>query len=243
MIAASPQQQRRLLDLQDIDTSIRQLEHRRANLPEQLALDEARETLDKVNAELATGKERLSTLQRQQARHEHEIATIDSRRKSEEGRMYGGLVSSERELEALRNELSSLKQRKAALEDDLLEIMEQIEELESMVAALTERHGELTAQLPELAQARDQAATDIDAELVEQRARRAEVAGELPEEVVRYYEELRERKQGLAVAPLQGRTCQGCRLELTAIELEEAEERARTGLARCEQCGRILVLA
>jgi uncharacterized protein len=243
VIAASPAEQRRLLELQDVDTAIRQLQHRRTHLPEQQALDENDDTLGRVATEYATNRERLENLQRQQKRHEDEVSAIDSRRKSEEGRMYSGLITSERELEAVRNEISSLKGRKNDLEDTLLEIMEQREELESLVSSLEERHRELKARVGELTEARDHAATDIDAELRERETERDRLAADLPQPVVEYYEELRTRKDGVGVAELQGRTCMGCRLELTAIELEEVRERAKTGLGRCEQCGRILVPA
>ena len=242
MIAATPAEQRRLLDLQRVDTDIRKLGHKRANLPEQKALDDNADTLGRVSSEYATSRDQLERLRLQQKRHEQEIATVDSRRKSEEGRMYGGLIRSEKELEALRAELGSLRGRKSELEDSLLEIMEQTEELESLVATLQERHSESSGQVDALTQARDHAATDIDAELVSRTTERATIAGSLPAEVVEYYEELRARKDGVGVAELQGRTCAGCRLELTAIELEQVREDVAEGLARCEQCGRILVL-
>ena len=241
MIAASPAEQRRLLDLQQVDTAIRQLEHRRAHLPEQQALDENAETLSRVSAEYGDAKDKLQRLTMQQKRHEGEIATVESRRKSEEARKYGGLIRNEQQLEALNHELGSLRARKNELEDALLEIMEQIEELDSLVATLKERHTELTAQVDELTEARDHAATDIDAELVEQTERRQAMAKDLPPEVLAYYDELRAKKDGVGVAELRGRTCAGCRLELTAIELEDAKADSQSGLARCEQCGRILV--
>lgn len=243
MISASPAQQRQLLELQDADTAIRQLEHRRANLPEQQALDENADTLKRISAEYADRRERLEQLERSQKRHEDEIATVESRRKSEEGRMYSGQINSEKEVQALRGEISSLRARKNDLEDALLEIMQEREDLESMVDTLKERHGELTSKVAELETARDEAARDIDAEMSTRQSERAELAAELPDEVIGYYDDLRERKRGLAVAELVGRTCQGCHLELTAIELEETRERAQRGLARCEQCGRILVPA
>lgn len=243
MIPATPAEQRRLLDLQEVDTAIRQLEHRRAHLPEQQSLDEHNDTLQRIGAEYADARERLEILARDQKRHEDEVATVDSRRKSEEGRMYSGLITSDKELQALRGELSALRARKSDLEDRLLEVMEEREELESMVASLKERHAEMKEQLPGMETARDEAATGIDAELQERRTERATVRAELPREVAEYYDELRERKNGVAVAALQGRTCQGCRLELTAIEFEEVHEQSKTGLARCEQCGRILVPA
>ena len=242
MIAATPEQQRLLLDLQGVDSAIAQLEHRRANLPEQKALDENAETLAKVSTEYAAAKDRLARLSQQQSKHETEIATIDARRKSEEGRMYSGLIRSEKELEALRHEIGSLKGRKSDLEEALLEIMEQVEDLESLVETLKQRHVELTSSVEELTLARDTASTDIDAELEQRRAERTKSTDGIPDEVLEYYDDLRSRKDGVAVAALQGRTCAGCRLELTQIELEDVRRDAETGIARCEQCGRILVL-
>jgi uncharacterized protein len=239
--AATPADQRRLLDLQQVDTAIRQLEHRRSNLPEQRALDENADTLSRIAGDYATNTERLERLQAQIKRHENEIATVDSRRKSEEGRMYSGLITSEKELEALRHELSSLRNRKSDLEDALLELMEQCEDTDGLVTSLKERHAELTASVAELTTARDTAATDIDAELEQRRAERAAIAADIPAAVLSVYEGLVQRKQGLGAAALQGRTCSGCRLELTAIEMEELRETARDRLSLCAQCGRILV--
>jgi uncharacterized protein len=155
--------------------------------------------------------------------------------------MYSGLITSEKELEALRHELSSLRNRKNDLEDALLELMEQCEDTDGLVASLKDRHAELTASVAELTTARDTAATDIDAELEQRRDERAAIAAELPPAVLSVYDGLVARKQGLGAAALQGRTCSGCRLELTAIELEELRETARDSLALCAQCGRVLV--
>jgi predicted nucleic acid-binding Zn-ribbon protein len=241
VIAATQDEQRRLLSLQAVDTTIQQLEFRRANLPEQKALDTNAETLAKVSTEYAGAKDKLERLSEQQRKHEAEIAVVDSRRKSEEGRMYSGLIRSEKEVEVLRHEIGGLKARKSDLEEALLEIMEQVEDLESMVATLKARHVELTTAVTDLTQARDTAATDIDAELIKQREERNQAAAGIPDEVLKYYDDLRVRKEGLAVAELQGRTCAGCRLELTQIELEDVRDAAAERLARCEQCGRVLV--
>lgn len=243
MIAATPAEQRRLFDLQQVDTAIRQLEHRRAHLPEQKALDENTETLAAITADYASNRERLERLERAQKKHEDDIAGIESRRKSEEGRMYSGTINSDRELQAIRGELSSLKTRKSDTEDALLEVMEEREETEQAVATLKQRHAELTDKADELTAARDSAATDIEAELGRRQEERAAVAAEVPEQVRAHYEQLKGRKDGVAVAELVGKTCQGCRLELTAIELEDVSEQTKAGLAKCEQCGRILVPA
>lgn len=243
MIPASPAEQRKLHDLQQVDTAIRKLQVRRASLPEQQALDENAETLRAITEEFAGARERLDVLNRQQSRLEQEIATLDARRKAEEGRMYSGLITSEKESEALRNELHSIKGRKRDLEDQLIEVMEELEGLESLTKTLQERHTELTTKVAELTEARDHAASDIDTEIAQRQTEREAVAAEVPEEIREYYETVREKKQGLGVAQLEGRGCSGCRLELTAIELEDLKAETARGLANCPQCGRILVNA
>jgi predicted nucleic acid-binding Zn-ribbon protein len=222
---------------------MRQLRKRRDDLPEQKALDENSAELTRVADEYATAKERLRSLESQQRRHEQDLAAVESRRKSEEGRLYSGQIDSEREVEAIRAELGSLRSRKTDLEEAELEVMEQREELDEQLERLQQRHVELDGQVDGLVAARDTAAADIDAELAQRHTEREEIAAELSDDVRAYYEELRSRKQGLAVAELQGRVCAGCRLELTQIEYEEVLDDADRGLARCAQCDRILVPA
>jgi uncharacterized protein len=242
VIPATPQEQRALLELQRVDTAIRKLEHRRANLPEQQQLDENADTYKRVAAEYATAKDELEQLEFRQTRLEQEIGTVDARRKSEEGRMYGGMIGSDRELEALRNELSSLRNRKNDLEDDLIATMERVEELTSLVATLEERHTELTSGVRELTGARDEAAKGIDAELAAQGGQRQLLVADIDDALLKRYDTVRARGNGLGVAELNRRTCTGCNLDLTIIEYEEVREEAQRGLPSCPQCDRLLVL-
>jgi predicted nucleic acid-binding Zn-ribbon protein len=242
MIAATRAEQRRLLDLQQVDTRIRQLRHRRANLPEQKTLDEREELHRAVTGELIAARERLDRLDREQRRRERELETVETRYASETQRKYSGAITSAKEVLALDAELGSMEQRRSDLEDTLLEIMEQREETESLIATLTEREQGLAAEVTSATAARDEAAAGIQAELGTAVAERETVAKELSGDVLTYYDEVRARKGGLAVAALQGRTCAGCRLELTTTEMEEVRNLAERGLARCEQCGRILVM-
>jgi predicted nucleic acid-binding Zn-ribbon protein len=238
---ASADQQRLLLQLQEIDTDIRRLQHRRANLPEQQVLDDRAALLGKVDADHLAARDELVTVDRRQKRLEHDVSAVDSRRRAEEGRMYSGEIVTEREVAALRSELSSLKTRKRDLEDELLEAMERHEELTGTVTTLEARRAELRDEVAPLEQARDAAAADIDTELGEKEAARRGIVAELTPGIVGAYDRLRARKNGVAVAELRNDTCQGCHIRLTAGELEEGREIGELGLARCVQCGRLLV--
>ena len=241
MTKASPEDQRRLLELQATDTAIRQLRYRRDNLPEQQALDEHASLLDRLSSDYMASRDELVAVERRQKRLENDISTVDARRKAEEERMYSGVIASEREVEALRTELSTLKARKGDLEDELLELMERQEELTATVQTLENRRAEVKTDIGPMQQARDAAASAIDTELAAHHATRAELAHQLSDDLVRRYDELRARKDGVAVVELRDGVCQGCFLEITAGELQEGRELGIHGLARCVQCERLLV--
>jgi uncharacterized protein len=242
VIVATRAEQRRLLELQQVDTAIRRLQHRRANLPEQQTLDDHEDLYRRVRSELGAARERLDRLERDQRRHERELDLVEQRYASETQRKYSGVIKVPKELEALDAELESLLVRKGDLEDTLLEIMGQNEETASLISTLGVREAELALQVAAATAARDKAAARIEEELKKCTAEREEVAADLPAPILRYYDGVRARKDGIAVAELLGRTCAGCRLELTTTEMQEVRERVDRGLASCEQCGRILVI-
>jgi predicted nucleic acid-binding Zn-ribbon protein len=123
-------QQRALLQLQAHDSAIDRLEHRRGSLPEDARLAKLTDALAAVDQLTAERQGSLATLQRNQARLEHEIDMVTTKANNEEARAAFGKVTSPKELTAIQ-ELTSLKRRQGTLEDELLELMEQRETLGS----------------------------------------------------------------------------------------------------------------
>ena len=72
---------------------------------------------------------------------------------------------------------------------------------------------------------------------------RAEAArAGMSESVLARYDRLR-GNQGVAVARLNGKRCEGCHLDLSAAEVDEVKEAAAaSGVTDCPQCGRMLVV-
>lgn len=239
---ATPEQQQGLLALADTDETIRRLDHKRANLPEQQSLDLHEETRVKVATELSETTSMQERLMAQVTRHEREIDTADQGRKHSEAEIYSGRLTNERELEARREEIAEFHRRRDDLEDSLLEIMEQLEDVTSLADELTARRTELTEQIADLGVKRDEAAADIDAELGELSKTRVDQQQSIAEaQILVAYDQLKASRPGRAVARLEGRTCTGCQLEQTAIELEDIKATAKHSLAYCQQCGSIIV--
>jgi uncharacterized protein len=231
----------RLLEVQDHDTRIDQLNHRRATMPERARLLALRQ----ASLELAASTEQLSTqraaLASQERRLEDEIALVEDKRRSVDSALYGGTVSNPRELQSMQEEISALARRQGQLEDQAIDIMEQIEPLETRLSELAESAKENEVDTASAADALAESERVIEAELVQEHARRAEAAEGLPEELMAEYVRLRGRSGGVGVARLAGSQCGACHLTLSAVEVARIKKLPPDAVAHCEECGRILV--
>jgi len=232
---------KRLLDLQRVDSAIDRLNQRKADLPEQRTLDEVTAELDQARSAHDAKKTELDAVARDQSKLEGEVQMVDDKIKHESNRLYGGDITSPKELASIQAELDALRRRKNHLEDQDLEVMERREAIDKDMAGLTERLGELEGRSTASAAARDTAAVEIENELSKNAAARASIVPDIDPELLETYEELRPKKGGVAAAALEGGVCRGCGVSLSPVKLDQIRHGEGGDLVRCENCRRILV--
>jgi predicted nucleic acid-binding Zn-ribbon protein len=235
-------EQRALLQLQAHDSAIDRLNHRRASLPEDARLAELADALGAVDQLTAERQGSLATVQRDQARLEHEVDMVTGKARTEEERAVSGRVTSPKELTAIQEEVAGLKRRQGTLEDELLELMEQRETLEGELAELATRRDGFTADQAEVTKARDAALVELDRELDGERTARDRVLPTVGEALRTLYDQVRARQGGVGAAALVGNTCQGCRVSISPVELAAIRKLPPEEIKRCENCRRILVV-
>jgi predicted nucleic acid-binding Zn-ribbon protein len=239
-VKADPAVQLRLLDLQAADTELAQLAHRREHLPELTAIAATDQQYQQVRGEVVDLQAQLDDLAADQRRLENEIDTVQTRAKRDDQRLISGGVPA-KELEGLQHEITTLARRQSTLEDDLLEVMEQRETLDAQVAAFTVRQESLAAERAELDTKRDTALADMEASVARRTTERAELAAQLPDDLLALYDRIRAASGGVGTAMLRQRRCEGCHLELAGSELNAVRAAAADDIVRCENCRRILV--
>lgn len=236
---AVPHAQRRLLDLQAIDTALGQLAHRRRTLPELPELDRLAREL----SALADGRVRaqvgVDDIDRDIARLEKDIDQVRARADRDRARLDVG-TGPAKELEALQHELGTLARRQTELEDAELELMEQREQAQAGLDAIAERVAAAQQRRGELEARRDASLAEIDRDEQSRTTARAPLVDELPADLLAMYERIREAS-GVGAALLRAGRCEGCRLELSGSERSRVKAAAPDEVVRCEECGRILV--
>jgi len=241
ILNAEPAVQRRLLDLQDVDLQLDQVAHKRKSLPEHQALTELVAEKTVVDHDLVTADTEVSDLQREQKKADTDVEQVRQRKARNQQRIDSGQISSPKDLENLQHEIGSLDRRISDLEDAELEVMEKLEAAEAVQADLRTRAETFAGRQTELESTRDAALKELDEQRAELGDKRATIAAELPDALVTQYQRLREHNGGIGAAPLVGKRCMGCRMELAPSDLNRIKAAAPDAVLRCEECGRILV--
>lgn len=232
----------RLLLVQEHDSAIDHLEHRRASLPIREELAAAEADADRTRPALADAQARRDEVVRAVKRLEDEATATSDKAAEVERTLYSGSVTSPRELQALQADLEQLRRHQRALEDRELELMEQQEGLDAEVAQLEATVAAAVAVADEARARLAEQEAEIDAEIAQESSARTSATEGLDPDLLAEYDRCRKQAGGVGAARLVGVTCQGCRLTIPRTEAERIRrEGAAAGVAHCDNCGAILV--
>ncbi len=224
-----------LRQLQDLDSRI---DASRALIPQLTAQIGDRRVLEQREAEVTSVRGELHGLETEQA--DLELAAEGRRAKiaSDEGKLYGGRVTSPKELTSLTEEVEQDKRQLTTIEDHLLDVLERVETTKARQASLEAVLARETSDWSASQETARKRLAQTESSLQGAEAERATLVAILAPAVQSTYQTLRRQKGGVAVAPVHQRTCQACRVGLTPAQ----EQRARIGadLVTCNSCGRIL---
>lgn len=231
----------RILELQELDTTIDRLVHRREQLEAGEELSAVRKEMEEADARLGEIRLASDAVASESRRLELEIESMNAKLEAEQKRMYDGSIANPKELDALQHEIASLTERRGRAEDDLLEQMVRKEDLDARGAEADKDAAAARSKVEEVGGDAVKELDDIVAELGARRTEREELAPAFDEELIELYDELRESKHGVGAAAIVDGVCQACHEKLSAVELDRLKR--TEGVKRCEYCRRIVVFA
>ena len=226
----------KLFELQKLDVNLEKARRKLAQL--QQALGESAELVAARKTVAATQAE-LHRWQTAQKNAELEAQALAQQIAARDKELMSGRVSQPKELESLQANIEALRRQRSSIEDSGVEAMTQVETLSRQLAAEQQALQQIEEQwkssqaglLQEEAKYKR-----IDAQLKQQREAGAKA---LPPADLKYYEDMRRRKAGIAVAPLQNGQCGVCHILVPTGVVSAV--RSRHGEAvLCPSCGRVL---
>ena len=234
---ANLQDQKRLLELVDLDLSLVRNAADRAKLQSATAISEASEKALALSDQLIDARNRVGDLELELKRSENDLELVENRIAKDNERLSS--TSSAKDAQGIEHELTSLAKRKSELEDTELGIME---DLEKVRAELAEAESAKAAAEQELTRLRSALAADtagLDSARAELSSKRSALVGLIEPELAVAYQ--RKADRNVAAGKLVGRECGACRLSITATNLEEIVALPADEIAECPNCQAYLV--
>jgi predicted nucleic acid-binding Zn-ribbon protein len=226
---------RQLYELQLVDTRLTRLQGALTTLDDGSALraqvDQAHAAAEVAQAELRDRQSRLRDL-------ELELQSTAGKAAKVEHDLYSGRISNPKELRAMQEDLEALGRQRRRIEDEMLSLMEEIERRLEQVRTL---EAEREARDRELGEHMEEYATRrrvLTAELEATEKQREAQAAAMDSDLLRRYERLRDRKDGVAVTEVTRSVCGACHMTVPEA-LRTAAQNSDT-VHTCEECGRIL---
>jgi uncharacterized protein len=226
-----------LIQLQDLDTTIRSLKLTKEKVAKEAAEVERaaqteKQTLTDRSAEAKSFRVALD-------KRELDLKEAEGRIKKLEVQL--NTVKSNKEYAAFQHEILGLKADKSRIEDEILKMFEQSEQQQKEIKQLAARAEDAAAAVSKRKKAIDTALQDADARIERVQKERAELSAKIPPSFRNPYERLLTRSDGRAMAACRNYVCSGCRMSLTTntVSLLMGGDK----LIFCQSCGRILFLA
>lgn len=234
---ATPENQRTLLDIADLDRRIAQTERARTKPAQGARINELAGIRQQQVGELTKLTGVLDDARAELSRVESDVALASQRREKDAERL--ATATDSKQAQAFEKEIESLGRRIDMLEDTELEIMGRVEDAQAAVdaqQALIDQTQSEGAKLTAAAKADIATATTEGQHLARDRAALADsVAADLLAE----YE--RRAARGLGAGLLRRGLCEACQMMLAGTDLNRIRAAAVDEVLSCPECGAILV--
>ncbi len=223
-----------LIDLQEIDRQLFEIDEKKGSLPEKV------EQLESQAASIVSNLENTRTALDENQKELTNIkgGSLDAGGKVKQYQDQLYLVTTNREYDALTNEIETVKAQMAEMAERQLILETEIKSLEEIIANSEEQSTDFVKQLDanriELKQKSD--LTDAKQEDLE--AQRVELIKNISQRYLRKYDRILKARRRAVVA-VEHSACTGCHKQLSPQVVYDIQQ--MDSFIECENCGRILV--
>jgi len=224
----------RLIALQEIDLQIKRLDDELATghaeiLKRQASIAEKKEKIVKHTSTIENAENRRKELE---VEIESEVAHIKDR----QSKLMN--VQTNREYQSLLKEIEESKKSNKRREDEIVQLMEQVESLHKKV---TEQGNVCKSEEQLLAEVEEKTAhlsQETEEKKVKLEKTREQQVKKIPENLRRRYDQLLDKRNGLAITGVTNGVCQGCFMNIPAQQFNEVLKGEQ--LLSCPTCQRMM---
>jgi len=235
---AEPADQAKLMELQELDNHLAQVTKKANTLPEATVLDELTTQLSAAKEAQREALALVDEITAEMKRAESDVELVEARIAKDTERL--DQSTSAKDAQGLEHELQSLRERLGALEEVELAVMERLEQAEKELSGAEQAATELSSRVDEATAALKSAKASLEQDYQETTAKRSELVGAIPADLVALYERQRER-YGFGASHLLRGISSASGVALTESDLATVRAAAPDDVVLCPDSNAILV--
>jgi predicted nucleic acid-binding Zn-ribbon protein len=223
-----------LWELQKIDLDLRAVKEEKERYPKEIKKLDEKQKVEKER--IQKEREKIESLEKTRRQKEGQLNVEQEKIKRTEGRMFE--VKTNKEYQALLSEIDGMKEANSRIEEEILQAMDEIDELKK---DLTKREKEMGSTLEKIEGERKKLQEKMaqgEKAWNERMERREVLSKQIESKLVKLYNTLKEKRQGVGVVSIKNETCQGCFMNVPPQLFIEVQK--NNALVRCPHCNRIL---
>lgn len=226
-----------LFNLQQVDTQIGRAKRTQSGLDSGAAAQqEAQAARDQAQA-CRTEHHRLAGSLKDS---ELKLASVETKRKSYQQKLYQGTVTNAKELANIEKEIEALGRQRSDLDGRILELMEETEAAQEALTLADAQAQQAEAHRTEVSTTYRTQHERLQLEIAALgQQREASLASVEDNAALKRYEDIRAKAGGVGIAKIEGNTCGGCHMTLPSGLIKSVKELAQ--MQTCENCGRLLL--
>lgn len=223
-----------LIELQEIDRQLFEIEEKKGSLPQQV--EKLENQAASVKSELESSRLTLEENQKELVGIKGALMDAEAKVKKYQDQLY--LVTTNREYDALTNEIETVKAEMSESEGRQLFLETEIEKLEEIISSSEEQSTAFVEQLDANRDELKEKSDLTDAHQEELETQRADLVKNIGQRYLRKYDRILKARRRAVVRVERG-SCSGCHKQLNPQTIYEIQQ--MDAFIECENCGRILV--
>lgn len=229
---------KKLLDLQNLDSKIKSIKDETDTIKNENNLARLKEEYLKLKKRLEECENIIESNAEAQDTEKGDIESIEQKIAVLEKIKYSEDIDTVEKLDGINKEIDALKNVLNPSEDNMIKLIEdgenidkEISELRKKMTFLKKKHNALIALV-------DSKLLTLNKEKTKLEKQRTKLQPSIENDAFGLYEKVK-RVHDDPVAWVQYRVCDGCKIEIGALDYEKVK--ANKELVRCQNCGRILM--
>lgn len=225
----------KLFRLQQIDTQMDQATNRIREIEK--AINE-NPILDQAFNNLKEAEKEYKVQQKALLDAEDSVRAQRTKIEQTESTLYSGKITNPKELQDLQNETTALKRYLQVLEDRQLEAMIENDEKRDKYESASSQYQAISEKVKEENQVLLKEKQGIQKDIERLSLEKQSLLSSIDLDMIALYQQLRQKKRGIAVAKITEKTCSACGSILTPATIQSAH--LSSLIIYCPSCGRVL---